>query len=161
MAWFKQNYKEYEYSTFDQYAERLKFVLGVEQPDVILLSAAVSDYGVENFVDGKVRSNDMFNIKLKQLPKLIYHIKEWAPKAKLVGFKLLVSSKPYELIEAAKRSIADNKCDMIVANDLQDIKDNKHRVHLVFPAKETMTFTTDPNDPSYLARAVAEHSLLL
>lgn len=154
-------YSEYEYATFDQYAERLKFIIGVEQPDVIVLAAAVSDYGVENFVDGKMRSNNDYQIKLKQLPKLIYHIKEWAPKAKLVGFKMLVNSRDYELIEASKRSIADNKCDMIVANDLQEIKDNKHRVHLVFPEKEHMTFTTDPNDPNYLARAVAEHATLL
>lgn len=161
IGFVRDNYKEYEYVTFDDYADRLKFVIGVEEPDVIVLSAAVSDYGVENFVDGKMRSNNDYQIKLKQLPKLIYHIKEWAPKAKLVGFKMLVNSRDYELIEASKRSIADNKCDMIVANDLQEIRDNKHRVHLVFPEKEHMTFTSDPNDPNYLARAVAEHSLLL
>lgn len=157
----RKNYREYEYSTFDQYAEALKFVIGVEQPDVILLAAAVSDYGVENFVNGKVRSNDMFSIKLKQLPKLIYYVKEWAPNAKLVGFKLLVNSKTPELLAAAARSIQDNKCDMIVANDLQDIKDNNHTVHLVFPEQNTKTFKTDPKDPNFLARMVAEHSVKL
>jgi len=161
LEFFKDNYLEYEYSTFDQYAEALKFVIGVEQPDVILLAAAVSDYGVENFVNGKVRSNDMFTIKLNQLPKLIYYVKEWAPNAKLVGFKLLVNSKTSELISAAKRSIQDNKCDMIVANDLQEIKDNNHIVHLVFPKQNTKTYKTDPKDPNFLARMVAEHSTKL
>ena len=157
----KEQYIEYEYSTYDQYAERLKFVMGVEQPDVILLAAAVSDYGIENPVNGKIRSNDMLTLKMKQLPKLIYHVKEWAPTAKLVGFKLLVNSKPTELIEAAQRSIRDNKCDMIVANDLRDIKDNKHIVHLVFPAKETKTYVADGVDSNLLARMVAVHSLNL
>jgi len=100
-----EHYTEYDYSTYDQYSDGLKFIIGVEQPDVIVLAAAVSDYGVENYFNGKLRSNDMFNIKLKQLPKLINRIKEWSPKSKLVGFKLLVNSKEYDLIEAAKRSI--------------------------------------------------------
>lgn len=154
-------YCEYEYSTFDQYAESLKFIIGVEQPDVILLAAAVSDYGVENFVNGKVRSNDMFSIKLKQLPKLIYYVKEWAPNAKLVGFKLLVNSKTPELMAAAIRSIQDNKCDMIVANDLQEIKDNNHTIHLVFSEENIRTYKTDPKDPNFLARKVAEYSVKL
>lgn len=166
-AWYKERaqympkYNEFEYSTFDQYQEGLKFILGVEKPDVTLLSAAVSDYGVENFMDGKIRSNDMFSIQLKQLPKLIYHVKEWAPTTKLVGFKLLVESKDYELIDAAKKSIADNKCEMIVANDLSEMKNGKHRIHLVFSKQETITFRDESSDPTFLARMVALQSTLL
>lgn len=155
------SYKEMEYQTFDDYKERLERLIKMEQPDVVVLAAAVSDYGVENPFNGKVRSNDLLTIKLMQLPKIIYYIKEWCPKSKLVGFKLLVDSKEYQLIDASKRSISDNKCDMIVANDLADIKDGKHRVHLVFSDKETVTYKTDPNDPNYLARMVATHIVKL
>jgi len=158
---FVDKYKEMEYQTFDDYKERLERLVKIEQPNVIVLAAAVSDYGVENPFKGKVRSNDLLTIKLLQLPKIIYYIKEWCPKAKIVGFKLLVESKEYQLIDAAKRSISDNKCNMIVANDLADIKDGKHRVHLVFPTGEPITYKTDPNDRDYLARMVAKHIVRL
>jgi len=154
-------YKQMEYRTFDEYFERLERIVKIERPDIVVLAAAVSDYGVKNPFKGKVRSNDMLKIELEQLPKIIYYIKEWHPDCKLVGFKLLVGSKDYQLIDAAKKSIADNKCDMIVANDLQDIKESKHQVHLVFPVGEHTTYKTDPNDPNFLARMVAEHTVKL
>jgi phosphopantothenate-cysteine ligase len=158
LAW-KDHYIEYEYTTYEQYAEMLKFVIGVEQPDITLLAAAVSDYGVENYVNGKMRSNDMYTIKLTQLPKLISYVREWLkPNAKLIGFKMLVDSKPLDLIAAASRSLHDNKCNMVVANDLQDIKDNNHKLSLV-TKNNTFQYTTDQNDPNYLAKMVVKHSL--
>lgn len=159
-AWL-QRYHELEYSTFNEYRERLERWIKIEQPDIVMLAAAVSDYGVENPHNGKIRSNDLFTIKLVQLPKIIHLIKTWHPNCKLVGFKLLVDSKEYQLVDAAKKSIAENGCDMIVANDLADIKDGKHKVHLVFPKSDTLLYETDPNDSNFLARKVAEHSLNL
>jgi len=168
-AWYNERakrmpqYMEYEYTTYDQYAEGLKFILGVEKPDVVVLAAAVSDYGVENFVDGKVRSNDMFSIKLKQVPKLIYRVKEWAPDVKLVGFKMLVNSKSNELFEAARKSMTENGCDMIVANDLAEIRDNNHRVHLLTKSGVFQHYTQNesPSDPNYLAKILAEKIIQL
>ena len=159
VAFFKDNYHEMEYSTFDEYKERLERLLKMERPDVVVLAAAVSDYGVENPFNGKVRSNDMLSIKLVQLPKLIYLIKEWLPSAKVVGFKMLVNSTISKLIDAANTSIYENKCDMIVANDLTEIRDGNHRVHLVFPEAVPLIYNTDPEDPNYLARMVAENIL--
>lgn len=158
---YKDNYKELEYSTFDEYRDRLERWIKIEQPDIVMLAAAVSDYGVENPHDGKIRSNDLLTIKLVQLPKIIHLIKTWHPNCKLVGFKLLVGSKEYQLVDAAKRSISENGCDMIVANDLADIKDGKHKVHLVFPKTNTLLYETDPTDANFLARKVAEHTLSL
>ena len=154
-------YKECTYRTFDDYKDRLERCVKIERPDIVVLAAAVSDYGVKNPFNGKFRSHDMLKIDLDQLPKIIHYIKEWHPACKLVGFKLLVGSKDYQLIEAAQRSIAENDCDMIVANDLQDIKDSKHRVHLVFRKEEPITFKTDPNDPNFLARQVAVFTVKL
>ncbi len=158
---YLSHYKEMEYSTFDDYRNRLERWIKIERPDVVMLAAAVSDYGVENPHNGKLRSNDLLTIKLVQLPKIIHLIKTWHPTCKLVGFKLLVDSKDYQLIDAAKRSIAENGCDMIVANDLADIKDGKHKVHLVFPKTDTLCYETDPNNPNFLASMVAIHSMNL
>lgn len=168
VASWKNLYNEYEYSTYEQYAEMLKFVIGVEMPDIIVLAAAVSDYGVENYFDGKMRSNDLFTIKLTQVPKLISRVKEWSttmkPNSKLVGFKMLVNSKHTDLIAAAKRSVDENGCDMVVANDLEDIRNNNHRLYLV--KKETGNyvinqFNADQDDSNYLAKVVVKESLAL
>jgi phosphopantothenate-cysteine ligase len=167
MEWYDKvkgylpRYKETEYSTFNEYRERLERWIKIERPDIVMLAAAVSDYGVENPVDGKIRSNDLLTIKLVQFPKIIHLIKTWHPTCKLVGFKLLVDSKDYQLIDAAKRSIAENGCDMIVANDLSDIKEGKHKIHLVFPKTDTLFYETDPTDSNFLARKVAEQTLSL
>lgn len=86
-----------EYETFDDYAARLDEQLKL-QPDIIILAAAVSDYGVENMVEGKIRSGDDLVIKLKPLPKLIGTVREKCPNAVICGFKLLVNSTEEELI---------------------------------------------------------------
>ena len=70
-----------------------------------------------------------------------------------LGFKLLIDSKQDELIAAAEKSIVDNHCDIVVANDLADIKSNNHRVHLVWPNKPPETF-----EGNHLAAYVAEES---
>jgi phosphopantothenate---cysteine ligase (CTP) len=154
-------YNESEYSSFDEYKSGLENVIKTELPDIVILAAAVSDYGVNNPVRGKVRTTNSMGINLTKLPKLIGFVKNWHPNCKLVGFKLLVNSSENELIDSAKRSIIDNNCDMVVANDLQDIKTNNHQVHLVFPTGEPIVYKTNPIDPNYLAKMVAKHTIKL
>ena len=158
------NYFEYIYSTYDEYVDVLDKVIFLEQPTHILLAAAVSDYGVENYTDGKVRSSAHMEIKLKPLDKVISKVKLWAPTAKLVGFKLLVDSTEEELIEAAQKSISSNGCDLVVANDLRDIKGNSHKIHLVtkdgvnsYHEHPTVAKVT----PQYLPKKVVEATLKL
>lgn len=130
-------YSESTYDNFESYMSNLEKQINTVKPDVIILAAAVSDYGVDNFVDGKIRSKDSdMCIKLKLLPKVISKVKSWAPNAYLVGFKLLVNSTQEELIENAKKSIESNGCNMVVANDLRDIKNNDHKLIIVKPNKE-------------------------
>jgi phosphopantothenoylcysteine synthetase/decarboxylase len=127
---FADNYNPVSYVTFDDYAERLSEALE-EQPDFVILAAAVSDYGVDNYVDGKIRSGDDLVIKLKPLPKLISTVRERCPKAVICGFKLLVNSAMEELREASVKSLVDNKLDLVVGNDLRDIKADDHKLLIV------------------------------
>lgn len=127
-------YREFVYDSFESYARVLELLLKSEKYDAVILAAAISDYGVENYVDGKIRSRDEdFSIKLMKLPKLIGKVKEWSknPQVALIGFKLLVDSTEEELTEASRKSIADNGCDGIVANDLRDIKAGKHSIRTI------------------------------
>lgn len=120
----RQTLNIHRYETFWEYKVKLYQLLKLK-PDIIILAAAVSDYEVENVIDGKIRSSDDMIIKLKPLPKLINLVKETCPDAILCGFKLLVNSTKEELIAAAEKSIKDNNCDLVIANDLATIKDTK------------------------------------
>lgn len=149
-------YSEKTYNTFEDYMTGLKKLIEQHQPTAIVLAAAVSDYGVANFVDGKIRSKDSdLSIQLKALPKVISKVKSWAPNAYLVGFKLLVDSSDDDLISDAKKSIVENDCDMIVANDLRDIKNDAHRL-IILKKKDLVPhiYTSLREDPNYLARTI-------
>lgn len=121
---------QHYYETFDDYEQKLFGLITEESPDIIILAAAVSDYGVENYVDGKIRSTDDLVIRLKPLPKLISMVRDAAPKATICGFKLLVNSTEEELKEACFKSLEQNRLDLIVGNDLRDIKDSNHKLQI-------------------------------
>ena len=129
-----------EYETFDEYAANLSLELA-KKPDIIVLAAAVSDYGVANYVDGKIRSKGDMVIELKPLPKLISTVRKACPNAVICGFKLLVNSTEDELIKAAAESLDKNKCDIVVGNDLRDIKANNHTLWMVEDATPAIHYT--------------------
>lgn len=120
------------YVTFDDYQRELDRLLADVQFDIVVLAAAVSDYGVVNYMDGKIRSKDNLTIELQPLPKLIGGVRQKAPSATIVGFKLLVDSKDEELREACVDSIISNQLDMVVGNDLRDLRAGDHRLTLCF-----------------------------
>jgi len=123
-----------EYSDFDSYRNGIVTFSVHYDFDAVVLAAAVSDYGVDNYVDGKIRSSDDdMTIRLKKLPKIIADAKKMFGKAKIVGFKLLVDSIETDLIQAAIDSVDKNNCAFVVANDLRDIQNSDHQVRLVFP----------------------------
>lgn len=122
---YSGKYTEVHFKTFDEYHQQLETLCKQEQPDVVILACAASDYGVNNPLPGKMRSNEQERtIQLSVLPKLIGKVKEWCPSTRLVGFKLLVNSDLPDLVDAAWKSLEDNQCDLVVANDLRDIKAN-------------------------------------
>lgn len=125
------NYREFKYKTFQDYKDNMEALLSYNKYDMVILAAAVSDFGVENVVDGKIRSQEDMSIKLKALPKIIGTVKTAQPKTFLVGFKLLVNSTDKALINDSEMSIEKNGCDMVVANDLRDIKQDNHRLLVV------------------------------
>jgi phosphopantothenoylcysteine synthetase/decarboxylase len=119
-----------EYETFEDYERMLFKILENDKPDVVLLAAAVSDYGVSNYVDGKIRSDGDLVIHLKPLPKLISKVRDVVPDATICGFKLLVDSTEEELKDACVKSMDKNRLDCIVGNDLRDIQDDNHTILL-------------------------------
>lgn len=122
----ESSYHIIPYETFDDYEKELFTLLKTIDFDIIILAAAVSDYTVENYVNGKIRTSDDLIIKLKPLPKLIERVRTFQKGSCICGFKLLVNSTKNELKEACINSLEKNKIDLVVGNDLMDIKNDNH-----------------------------------
>ena len=98
-----------------------------EHIDYFIHSMAVSDY-----MTSKISSyEDNLVIVLKPTPKIISIIKNLSPSTYLVGFKLLDGVSKEELIEVAKRLRNKNNCDLVVANDLYNIRNGDHIGYII------------------------------
>ena len=121
-------------------------LLQKEHIDYFIHSMAVSDYMVDYVTNleslksgnvkvisgNKISSNeDNLVIVLKPTPKIISIIKNISPETFLVGFKLLDGVSKEELIYVAKKLRDKNKCDLVVANDLENIRNGNHKAYLI------------------------------
>ena len=134
-----------EYSTFDDYKSGIEELLKKETYDIIVVAAAVSDYGVANYYDGKYRSReDDMCIKLIKLPKVLPIMRKLAPNAIICGFKLLVDSTEDELLDAMRKQISESDVDLVIGNDLRDIKANDHKLTVISKSNSTPRTYTLP-----------------
>ena len=74
---------------------------------------------------------DSLVIVLKPTPKIISLIKNLSPSTFLVGFKLLDGVGKERLIKVAKKLRDKNKCDLVVANDLSNIRSGNHIAYII------------------------------
>ncbi len=139
----------------------IKKLLTINDIDYFIHSMAVSDYTVDyvttieslvlniennsnkniidvinshndNLKDSKISSElDNLIIKLKKTPKIISMIKNISPKTYLVGFKLLDNVSEEYLINTAVKLQNKNNCDLVVANDLKNIRNGKHKAFII------------------------------
>lgn len=140
---YRDHYHEFRYQTYAGYASSLKSLIQSKQPDIIILSAAVSDYLVTNYSEDKIRSNTNLTIQLEAAPKLIHSVKEWSNTAFVVGFKLLIDASDNELVSAAMRIMHEHGLDMVVANNLSSLQKGAHEVILVERNGSFQKFTQD------------------
>ena len=104
--------------------------------DVVIHSAAVPDYVPEKVFKGKIKSGKKdLTIKLKPTVKIVDYIKKWDPSVFLVKFKLQVGVKEKELIKIAKKSMTNSNADLIVANDLLEMKKDTHIAFIISKEK--------------------------
>lgn len=125
----------------DDLEREVRNVLDNNDIDVFIHSMAVSDYKVD-YVSTleKLRNNEEFSmndnkissslsdlvIVLKPTKKIISIIKDISPNTYLVGFKLLDNVTKNKLIEVATNLMIKNKCNLVVANDLENIRNGRH-----------------------------------
>lgn len=70
-------------------------------------------------------------VKLGLTPKIIAHLREWYPNAKLIGCKLLDNVSKDELFGIATKLCKKNNMDYILANDLEDLRNGLPARYLI------------------------------
>ena len=86
----------------------------------------------DNLTDSKISSNqENLIIKLKKTPKIISLIKDISPNTYLVGFKLLDNVSEENLINTAINLKDKNNCNLVVANDLENIRKENHKAFII------------------------------
>lgn len=79
----------------------------------------------------KISSKEDIVLGLKRTPKVISYIKSRAPETFLVGFKLLNGVSEERLKEVACKLAKENHCDLVLANDMCKINNEKHEAILL------------------------------
>lgn len=143
-----------EYKTFDDLYNLMQSEISSGKYDVIIHSAAVSDYKcsavcvyddngefVELDATGKIPSNNKeMYLKMVQTVKIVDKIRGWGFDGKLVKFKLQVDMSDEELLEIARKSRVHSNADVMVANCLEWAKD---RAYIIDDAQEVSVERAD------------------
>lgn len=103
----------------------------------------------------KVSSKAELMVSLKKTPKLIKKIKTLSPESFLVGFKLLKGVSEEMLISAAAELSEKNGCDLVLANDMNRIRNDRHEGLLL----EGRHIVGRYNTKKEIARGIVQHML--
>lgn len=123
-----------EVETVDDLIRAVREEMGRTNYDAIVHAMAVLDYVPETYISEKTPSGkEEWWIKLVKTPKVIKIIRELAPGAFLIGFKLEYNRTKEELIRIAHNSLLNNKANLVLANDLADIERGEHIGYLIDP----------------------------
>jgi len=127
------------YKSYDDLYSIMKHEISTGNYDVIIHSAAVSDYYVSGvltepgkYLDSSTKvssSHDTLYLELKKTRKIVDDIRDlWGFKGTLIKFKLQVGLDDEELLEIARKSRIESKADFIVANCLEWAKEKAYIV---------------------------------
>jgi phosphopantothenate-cysteine ligase/phosphopantothenoylcysteine decarboxylase/phosphopantothenate--cysteine ligase len=128
---FPSNLHVIRFKYFDELDSLMTENLKINSFDAVIHSAAVSDFKLAKAHVGKIKS-DTKKLTLELVPtkKIVDGIKDLAPKAYLVKFKLEVGITPEQLIKVAFKSLKQSNADLIVAN-IYDPKFTDHEVYII------------------------------
>lgn len=90
----------------------------IKDNDIMIHTAAVSDFEVCNKHNNKIKSNAELNLELTPTTKIFDKIKELNKNIFLVGFKAEHNISQEELIERSFKRLKKANADLIIANDV-------------------------------------------
>jgi phosphopantothenoylcysteine decarboxylase/phosphopantothenate--cysteine ligase len=115
------------YDDFDSFERGLHRLLAEESYDVLVQSAAISDWrpiaSAERPSLGKIDSDtDTLTLRFERTPKLVGLVRSWSrnPALRIVAFKLTVGAADAERRRKVSQLLAHEGVIAVVANDLQD-----------------------------------------
>ncbi len=107
----------------------IKRELKAKNYDIVIHSAAVSDYSPQNHFREKIKSGlKDWEIKLFPTPKIIDSIKRISRDIFLVGFKFEPDAKKEILIKRAKELFYRARLDLVVANSMNR---NRYQAYII------------------------------
>ena len=90
----------------------------VQDYDIFISAAAVSDFEFRQKADKKIDSSSSLFLNLKPTTKIIRQIKKINPDIFLVGFKAEFNISYDDIVACARKQIADAGTDLVIANDI-------------------------------------------
>ena len=124
------------FRTYDDLCRELDSAIDSDPPDMIIMGAAVSDYGPREATSGKIPSSvRTLTIRLHRLPKILDGLRErcGAKKTFIVGFKLTAGASEDDMVAAARAQMKRARLNLVVANDTTRMGNGQHPVVLVTP----------------------------
>jgi phosphopantothenoylcysteine decarboxylase/phosphopantothenate--cysteine ligase len=111
----KVNVKRYNF--FDELHNLIRKELSAKKYDIVIHSAAVSDYKPKKALVTKLKSG-IRNLKLDLEPtfKIVDRIKKYSPRVLLVMFKLELGISQDAMIKNARKAMQSAKADLCVVN---------------------------------------------
>ncbi len=99
--------------------------------DIAIFAAAILDFKPERTLDMKLKSGAEWAMKLVPTPKVIEAVRREFPDLFVVGFKLEYKVSDEELVASARKLLEKLDLNVVVANDLTQIRAGRHRALLV------------------------------
>jgi phosphopantothenoylcysteine synthetase/decarboxylase len=117
------------FTSTDDLASRF-LELATDEPVALLHAAAVSDFtpglvfvqdresgGLRPIVAGKYPTDHgRLMVELKPTPKLLPGLRDWYPKARIVGWKFEVEGGPGDVLQRAEAQLANARSNAVVVN---------------------------------------------
>ncbi len=123
--------------------------------DALIHPMAVLDFQPDSVRSYKTGSSvEEWVVRLVPTPKAVKLVKDLAPDTFLVGFKLEIGKTPEELRQIAYDFLKRNRCDLVIANDLQEIEGGRHTGYFITPDGKVAQFVVGKEA---IARALAEY----
>lgn len=117
---------------FDELFYLMKKEISSKKYDIVIHSAAVSDFKPAKVYKGKISSQrEELLLKLKPTIKIVDQIKKWDRKIFLVKFKVECGISKKKLIEKGYQSMLQSDAQLIMANDLTQIKEKTHKAFII------------------------------
>jgi phosphopantothenoylcysteine decarboxylase/phosphopantothenate--cysteine ligase len=114
------------FSYFDELHDIVKDELKTKRYDIVIHSAAVSDYKLKKQFPSKIKSSSRnLILELESTVKIAERLKKFSPNIFLVIFKLELNLDKNRMIERARKTMKASDADFVVVNTFSNRKSYK------------------------------------